>query len=133
MALTNATLVSGGSLAATGGTTTTFGVSGKPIVGGVELIDTAEADFRIRETIAVRSKSPVYDSSSQTYSKGKWFTTITKPYILASGATTYVIARVEYEIHPEVPTAIAQQVIDHASQVGFDTDFASFRATGALV
>lgn len=131
MALTNATLLNGATISATGGTTVNFAPSGTEVPDGVEIIDTGAADYRTRVKISCRSKMPTYNSATQTYSKGKRMVNITFPKILASGETVFPIVRLEVEDHPEQTAAERLEMLKYISQVCFDADFATFFTTGS--
>lgn len=131
MALSNATLLTGATLSASGGSTLTFNPSGTEVPDGVELIDVGEADYRIRRRITCRAKMPSYNTALKVYSKGKRYVNIIFPKIIASGETVFPTVRMEFEDHPEQTAAERQDMRYIASQVAFDPDFTAFFTTGS--
>lgn len=133
MALTNAALVSGGSLAVTGGSSVTFAPTSSIIQGGLELVGNDTADIRTKTRIVCSSTMPRYNSQTKSYSKAKMKIKVERPFILADGSTSFQVARIEFEFHPEVTAAIKRWLLDCVAQVPFDADFTNFLDTGSLV
>lgn len=130
MGVQNTTLLSGATVAATGGTAQNFTPDGVFIQNGIHVADAGNASFITRESIAFRTKNPVLVNG--VYTKGKRWITLTVPRVLASGQTAFDLVRIEIEIHPETSAADAAIMFGKASQLFFDTDVASFLSTGSL-
>lgn len=134
MALTNATLVSNGTLNVTAGegaVTVSYAPSGQDIPNGLQIIDTSSTDPRTRKTISVKARMSSYNSITKEYVKDKREITLTHPKLLADGSTAFRIVRISYEEHPESTADERKELLDLAAQTMFDTDFAQFLATGA--
>lgn len=115
----------------TGGSDKTFTPDGQVVPGGIHLADAAQADFRVRDNIALKSKVPTLLGDG-TYSKAKRSVTIVMPRLLASGKTVFNLARLEVEVHPEMTAALELDLRMIASQVLADTDFSSYWTAGSL-
>lgn len=131
MALSNATLIAGATITTTGGTTLNFAPSSQISLDGIELINTDEADFRIRKRITCRSKSPSYNSAANLWSKGKNFVTLIAPKILADLTVTFPTGRIELDYHPEMTAAERLEMRKLLAQSLLDTDFEKFWETGS--
>jgi len=119
------------SAAATGGTSTTFSNDGVSIPNGIHVADLAEADFRIRTHITLKTRNPALQSDG-SYSKGKRNITVTVPILLDDGSVSYQVARIELEMHPELTAAEVSNLQLLAAQTLCDSDTANFIAYGSL-
>lgn len=131
MALANATLITGTTLSATGGTTVNFAPSGKTVENGVEIIDTGATDFRTRTSIQCRSKMPTYNPALKAYAKGRNFVTFVMPILLADGTPAFPTIRVEVDYHPEQTAAHRLDMRKMAAQILFNASFTQFFETGS--
>lgn len=132
MPLNGAVINTGATVSATGGTGKTFTSDGQTIVNGVHLIDASVTDFRVQPSIVCKVKRPVL-SSTGVYSKAKLSVTYKVPILLASGATSFEIMRIERESHPEASAASRLDLNVMGAQTMVDSDFASFWASGSTV
>lgn len=131
MGVRNATILTGATLAATGGTSSTLSVTGVTVPNGVQIADFSVADFRIRPVVTVRSRVPALLKDG-TWSKSKQQVSITIPKILANGSTTFPVRRIEIEDHPEMTDAEVTKLNQWAAQILFDADFTNFVKQGSL-
>lgn len=131
MPLESATLYAGTTNSCTGGTEFTLTPDGVTVANGLHLINAAVTDFRIRPTVTVKNKQPTLDGLG-VYGKDRKTITLVEPQILASGKTVFNLIRIEREVHPELSAASAKDLLDKASQMCYDTDFAQFWASGSL-
>jgi len=131
MALKNATILTGATLAASAGSAFVFADDGVTIPNGLHLVVPATADYRVRENMTVRYR-PAAVQPDQTYSKDKKSLSISFPVILASGKVVINVVRIEREVHPETAAATATNYNKLAAQCLFDTDFDGFWANGSL-
>lgn len=132
MALTNAIVKTAAtSLTVVGGTDMSLAPDGVSIPNGLHLSVPADADFRIRRNLTVKSKIPSL-SSLGVYSKDKKSVTYTAPKILASGQTVFNLIRIEREVHPESSAAEALELNMIGAQILSDSDFAAFYSGGSL-
>lgn len=134
MGIQNATILVGGTVATTGGTSTAFTPNGVDVKGGVQLIDAANANAVTRAMITVRNvRAANLDPATGKY-KTKWkrFANIIRPLVLSSGAVTFPVVRIEVEAHPESTQAQVDQLCSEAAQLLTDSDFQAFWRTGSL-
>lgn len=130
MSLVNASILTGTTVSAAGGTAVNYTPDGVTIPNGMHLIDAAVADYRVRPQLTVKTKFPTVDSLG-VYSKDKKSCILVEPYILASGKTVFNLIRIEREVHPEFPAANALDLNKKGAQMLTDSDFTSFWATGS--
>jgi len=131
MALSNATLLDGATVSATGGTTQTFAPSGKDVPNGVEIVDVGATSYVTRESISFKVKMPTYNANSNTYSKGNREVTLVAPQVLSTGEVAFNVVRIKVEVHPELSAADEEELRKKAAQVLFDSDFSQFFTTGS--
>jgi hypothetical protein len=130
MPLNGAIINSGATVSATGGSACTFTTDGQTITNGLHLIDAAVTDFRVQPSITVKVKRPSLNSLG-VYSKGKISAVIKVPIILASGATSFELMRIERESHPENTAAARLDLNVLGAQILADSDFAALWASGS--
>lgn len=133
MSLSAATLLTGSTVSATGGTTVTFNPTGKNISGGIEIVDINAADVRTATAIVARSQMPVYNQGTQTWSGGRRNMSIVVPIILADGNMYFPVIRMEMVYHPEMTAASKLELRKLAAQTLFRSDFTTFWDTGSRV
>lgn len=132
MSIQNAIVKTGATgMTVVGGADMSFSPDGVSIPNGVHLAIAADADFRTRRNMTVKSKQPVLLPSG-VYSKGKQSITVTCPKILADGSTTFNLIRIEREVHPESTAAEAFELNMVGAQALSDADFTAFWAGGSL-
>lgn len=113
------------SMTVVGGTAAVHESDGLEVKNGIHVVDTSVTSKVERPHATFKSK-PFALQSDGSYSKGKLSVNYTKPKTLASGATSYQVVRVEFEIHPELTNAeildlrlIGAQLITDAETDGF--------------
>lgn len=116
----------------TGGTDKTFTPDGVTVANGIHLANAAQADFRIRENLTIKSKVPTLNSATSRYSKDRKSITLVAPKILVSGEIVFNLIRIEREVHPESTAAEALELCMLGAQLCTDSDIAGFWATGSL-
>lgn len=131
MGLTSSTLLTGATLAATGGTAKTYTPDGQTVVNGLHLADASVTDFRVRPQITVKTRNPKRNPDG-TYTKAKRTVTLYVPELKADGTIATNIRRYESEIDPETSAASELDSRKMFAQILFDSDFESFHTTGSL-
>lgn len=132
MSLQNCIVKAGAtSLTTVGGADETFTPNGVTVPNGIQIADAAQADFRIRKSMTVKSRVPSL-AADGTYSKDKKTITVTAPKILANGKTVFNLIRIEREVHPESTAAEAYELLMLAGQAVSDSDFTAFWTAGSL-
>lgn len=130
MGLLNGTILDGGVIATTGGTSKTLSSDGLQVAGGIRLIDASVADYRARPTFLFRTVQPSMQADG-TLGKGKRELVITIPRVNALGKQTFPCIRVRLEDFPEMTPEEVAKLSNYACQVLSDSDFAAFWATGS--
>jgi len=131
MGVKNASILTGATLSATGGTAMVFADDGVTVPNGVHISVPATADYRVRENATFRFRPPTLYPDG-TYSRDKKTVTLVVPMILASGKVVNNVFRIEREVHPEYSAANAVNFNKLASQLLSDTDFDNFWSAGSL-
>lgn len=123
MSLINASLLTGATLSASGGTAlplASLGQSGNKVT----LVPTADTDFRTRRSFDVTVKSPSPNSAGPNgYTQARPSVVVKQPIVLANGKTTVNTARVELAYDVETSQAQIDALMLLAAQVLFDADF----------
>lgn len=115
----------------TGGTDIIFTQIGSDIANGIVVVNAAQADFRIRESITFRNRNPTKDRNG-SWSKAKRSSLILCPMLLASGDIAYNLGRVDFEIHPEATSAHIANLRYLTSQLTSSAEVTNFLTAGSL-
>lgn len=134
MGLQNATLLVGATVAATGGTSTSFANNGSPVSGGIQVIDTTNTNAVTRASITFRTiKQATLDLISGLFTgKIKRQAQLVRPKVTASGRVVFPLVRIELEYSPENTDAEITALINEGAQLLVDADFTSFWKIGSL-
>lgn len=130
MGMKNMSLLSGATLAATGGTALAFASNGITVSNGVQLVVPADTSYVTRRSITAKFRPPVVGRDG-VLSRDKKDISLNKPLTLASGKVVNNVIRISREIHPELSAAEATELNKLAAQLLFDTDTDGFWATGS--
>lgn len=131
MPIKGATIVSGGTLAATGGASSTLSTTAQTVANGVQVADTAVTDMRVRPTVTCKVR-PAKLLADGTWAKQKVDVTIVMPKLLSNGTIAFPVHRQSLEIHPENTTAEIKKLADWGAQVMFDADFTNLVQVGSV-
>lgn len=131
MPISGATLLSGATLSATGGTSKTFSKVGETITNGVKVTDLSVTDSRVRPTITCINR-PAVLSSLGKYSKGKRTAKLVMPKILTDTSIQFPLIEIRIEDHPEMSDAEVTALLTYAGQLCFDADFQNFMKYGTI-
>lgn len=131
MGLKTMSLLSGTSIAATGGTAVVFSDDGVTVPNGVHLVVPADTNYATRRSATAKYRPPVLDSLG-VYSRDKKYISYTVPKTLASGKVVNNVIRIEREVHPEFTAAECIEMNKITAQLLFDTDADSFWTAGSL-
>lgn len=134
MGLQNATLLVGATVAATGGTSTSFATNGSPVSGGIQVIDATNTNAVTRASITFRTiKQATLDLVSGLFTgKIKRQAQLVRPKVTASGRVVFPLVRIELEYSPENTDAEITALINEGAQLLVDADFTSFWKIGSL-
>lgn len=131
MSLKNASLLTGATVSATGGTALVFADDGVTVPNGVHLVVPATADYRVRQNATCKFRPPALLADG-SYTRDKKSVSYTVPQILASGKVVNNVIRVEREVHPELGASAATDMNRIAAQFLFDSDTDNFWSAGSV-
>lgn len=129
MPLNGMTLLIGGTVSATGGTSKTYTTDGQVVPSGIHLIDASVSDYRTRPNCTVKYKPPTLKSDG-SYTKAKHSMVLVFPFIDSRGMTHFNLCRCEIEVHPEAASTIAT-LRSAGAQVFTDVDTDQFWTAGS--
>lgn len=131
MPISGATLLSGGTVSATGGTSKTFTDVGETIKNGKKVSDLSVLDSRVRPTLTCINRPAALNSLGKYISKDKRTLKFVFPKLLADGTLAFNVREIRIEDHPE--TTEAEKIIQdsYAAQLLCDADFTSFIRNGS--
>lgn len=134
MSVQNATLLIGGTVSATGGTSTAFVPNGAQVNSGVQVVDSTDSNAVTRASITCQNvKIPAIDPTTGKYpGKIRRRGTVTRPKVLSDGRVVFQLARIEIEYHPEASDAEITALMSQGAQLLCDSDFTSFWKVGSL-
>lgn len=131
MTMKNMSLLSGATVAATGGTALVFADNGVTIPNGVQLVVPADTTYATRRSATARVRQPALGRDG-VYGKDKKSISFTVPMTLASGKIVNNVIRVEREVHPELVAATANEMNLIAAQLLTDSDASAFWSIGSV-
>lgn len=130
MPIKGATVLTGSTISAAGGTSSTLSLTGAEIKHGLQVADMSVSDYRVRPFVNFKQKQP--QLLNNVYSKARNEAMAVFPKITAAGNVVFPLARVILEPHPEQTDAEVVKMLQWAAQLGFDADFVSFFKYGSL-
>lgn len=130
MPISNATLLLGGTVAATGGTSKTWTDVGETIKNGKKVSDLTVTDSRIRPTITVVNRPASLNSLGKYISKDKRTSKLVIPKILTDGSLAFNVLEQRLETHPETTDAEKAIMLSYGAQMQCDPDFIPFQTNG---
>lgn len=129
------TLATDGVVDVTGGTAVTFTRGSTDIKDGIEVVDAASTDYRMRKRIQGVFK-PAILRPDGTWSKAKWNVKLVKPGLDAFGNVVYDLVEHRMEVHPDSQTAdstLLDELRSYGAQLAIDADLNYFHYYGAKV
>lgn len=134
MGVQNATLLVGGSVATTGGTSTAFVPNGATINGGIQIVDSVNTNAVTRATITLKTiKSALFDMVTGLFTgKTKRQIQLVRPKVLASGRVVFPLIRIELEVSPDNTDAEVSALLSEGAQLCTDADFVNFWKIGSV-
>lgn len=131
MPISGATLLNGGAIAASGGTSKTFSDVGETIKNGKKVADFSVVDARVRPTITCVNRPASLNSLGIYISKDKRTAKLVQPKVIASGALVFNVREIRAEDHPETTDAEKAILDSYAAQIISDSDFTQFFRNGS--
>lgn len=129
MSLKTMSLLSGATVAVSGGTAQAFATNGATIPNGVQLVVPADTDYGVRRSITARVRNPVVKDG--VWGKDKKVVSYTVPIRLASGQIVHNVIRVEREVHPDLSQANCAEMNKIGAQLLIDSDLDNFWSVGS--
>lgn len=133
MGIANATILVGGTVSATGGTSTAFVPNGAQVNGGIQIVDSTNTNAVTRASATFRTiKNAILDSVTGLFvGKIKRQAQLVRPKVTASGRVVFPLVRIEVEFHPENTDAEISALLSEGAQLLIDSDFTSFWKIGS--
>lgn len=126
MSLTNATVITGGTLSAAGGSSVAYSVYGLS-AGKMTIGVSADTDIRLRRTIGLSVvPSRPLASAPNGYTQSRAKAVIKHPILLANGKYTTCSVGIDISFDPEMSSTEKTKMLDTAAQLFFDADFSDF-------
>lgn len=134
MGATNATLLVGATVAASGGTSTAFVPNGAPVTGGIQIVDSTNTNAVTRASITLRTiKQAALDIVTGLFTgKVKRQAQLVRPKVTASGRVVFPLVRIEVEYSPENTDAEVTALLNEGAQLLVDSDFTNFWKIGSV-
>lgn len=134
MGLQNATLLVGGTVSTTGGTSVVFVNNGSQVTGGIQIVDSANTNAVTRASLTFRTiKTAALDLVTGLFAgKIKRQAQLVRPKVTASGRVVFPLVRIEVEFSPENTDAEISALLSEGAQLLVDTDFTSFWKIGSV-
>lgn len=132
MGLKTMSLLSGATVAATGGSALAFAEDGVSIANGIHLMVPSDSDYQTRRVVTVKQKQPTLDPKTGSYGKDKKSISLALPQVLTDGRVVFNTVRIEREVHPSLAAADALELCKLGAQLLVDGDVADFWANGSL-
>lgn len=125
-------LLTGATLAATGGTALSLTPANGGVPGQLYLADASAVDFRLRMFAQAKASVPTKQADGKSFSKDRRNFTLTIPvYDSVSGVYDNAVIRIERVMPGFAASSVGLSLNSYASQVLFDTDAAGFWLTGS--
>lgn len=131
MSLLTLNLPIGATLAATGGTPTSFSNDGATVVNGLHLIVPSDANYLTRRSLTAKVRASTLQKDG-TMSKIKRVLSYVCPYVTLDGKTVYNVMRIELDIHPEAEASLRTPLINTGALLLTDADLTDFWTVGSL-
>lgn len=132
MALKNMSLLTGATIAASGGSALVFADDGVTIANGVHLVVPADTDYQTRRQVTAKYRPPTLDAKTNSYGKDKKSISYSRPVVLPDGRVVFNTIRIEREVHPSTTAADCLDMNKVGAQMLTDADTDAFWATGSL-
>jgi len=132
MGLKSMSLLTGATVAATGGSALAFSDNGVSVPNGLQVVIPTDVDYQTRRTATIKYRPPTLDPKTGAYNKDKKSISFSKPIVLSTGTVVFNTIRLEREVHPSLSAAECLELNKLAAQMLVDTDLDAFWATGSL-
>jgi hypothetical protein len=114
-----------------GGTGTTWALTGQPVTGGINVAFLSDADFRTRRNASFKTRVPQVRNGSFSLARAQALYVV--PILLqADGSVVFNTLRMQLDTHPELPSTARQDMLMVGSQLLTKSDYSQFWQIGAL-
>lgn len=129
--LKNASILTGSTVSAAGGTSSTLTLAPHIVTRGIRIWDLSVTDPRVRPYIECSVRP------AQMKADGSWLRQVSEykivmPKLLASGVVNFPLFHGRMELHPEMSDAEIVKLMTWNAQFCFDADFTSFMKYGSV-
>jgi len=124
-------ILAGGTLSASGGSAVTYADDGLTVQNGVHVVDTSATDMRIQPSITLQNRKATLRNGLYI-NKDKRSAVVQIPLLKTDGTVVNNLVRIERELDPSTTAAQALEITLRAAQTLFDSELASFWATGSV-
>jgi hypothetical protein len=132
MSIKTMALVTGGTLAVTGGSALQFGQDGQTVANGFHVACITDTDFTTRRGIVVKQRVPVLDPKTSEFGKDKKSMVYVRPVLTPSGKVCFNTYRLEREVSPYTEAAIVEDDNRIVAQLLFDDEVSAFWSVGTM-
>lgn len=132
MGIKTISLLTGATLAASGGSALAFADDGQSIPNGVHLVVPGDADYQTRRQATIKYRPPTLDARTGVFGKDKKTVCLVQPKVLTSGQVVFNTVRIEREVHPSTSAAEALDLLQVGAQFAFDADAEAFWSAGSI-
>lgn len=132
MSLQNATILEGATLAASGGVSKTYALTGTKIQNGIQIADTSVASTSARPFYNLSAKPTSYDRATDSWALEKREITSVRPYVDAKLKQQFPSGITKFNFTQDMTQAQKEELIRMHAQALIDGDFTSFLINGTL-
>lgn len=132
MGLKTMSLLSGATVAVTGGTASNYVDDGVSIANGLRLACTSDTDYATRRQVTVKLRPPTRDTKTGKWTKDKKSITLVIPRPQTDGQVVFEALRIEREVLPSTTAAELDEIMKVGIQLMVDSDVAGFWQNGSL-
>lgn len=132
MGLKTMSLLSGATVAATGGTALNFVDDGVSVSNGLHLACSSDSNFETRRQVTFKVRPFTRDAKTGKWNKDKKSVTLVLPRPQTDGTVVFETIRIERELLPSTTQADIDEFMKVACQLILDTDASGFWNNGSL-
>lgn len=133
MALQNATIVDGATIAVSGGTSKTYGPTGTKIANGLQIADQSVANKSVQPFYNLAAKPPSYDKATDSWGMDKRVINSVIPYVDAKLKQQFPGIETKVNFTQDMTAAQKNALVNMHVQALIDGDFTNFVQTGSLL
>lgn len=132
MPIQGGTILTGATISASGGTSSTLSADGQTVQNGVHVSDMAVTDFRVRPHATFKNVFATLNKTTGKWSKGKKSCVATFPRTMTDGTAGFPLLRIILEDFPEMTDAEYEKMVTWGAQLFYNASFKPFWKTGSV-